>query len=76
MKPGKKKKGIERKHSEEHSEEHSEQDPPTGEYAWMNQQNSRGINNPSGIPSGLEDMSELDAIAWVRKNCKFAQGSH
>lgn len=65
------KKGIPRM---ENDAEHAEDDPPTSEYRWINKQNHP--SDPSkkdGVPPGLEDMSEIGAIAWVHRNCKFAK---
>jgi hypothetical protein len=52
-----------------------ESDPPNpDEYGWLNGENAKGNpENPEAIPGGLKDASELGAIAWVRKNCKFAR---
>ena len=51
-----------------------ESDPPNPEeYGWLNKENAKGgPSNPEAIPEGFKDASELDAISWVRKNCKFA----
>jgi hypothetical protein len=55
--------------------EHEESDPPTGEDQFSNEQKFIGSpSNYEGIPPGLQDMSELGAIAtWIRQNCKFAK---
>lgn len=54
--------------------DHQENSAPRGEYNWMNIQNSPGPGNRDGIPSGLKNLSRMDAIAWVHANCKFAFG--
>ena len=53
-----------------------ESDPPNpDEYGWLNGENAKGNpENPEAIPPGIRDASELGAIAWVRRNCKFARG--
>ena len=65
----KKKKGLPR------PDEHFENDPPTGEYRWLDGINTaRDPSDPDSTPSGLKGMSGIGALAWVRKNCKFAKG--
>lgn len=53
----------------------NETDPPTSEYLWVNQQNSIRPAKGDRVPSSLEGLSQLDAIAWVHANCKFAKKS-
>jgi len=69
--PRKKRKGLVRPDAD--NKEHYEKDPPTGEYQWLNGNKARDPSNPDCTPPGLKGMSELDAIAWVRKHCKFAK---
>lgn len=45
---------------------------PRDEYEWLNQQQATDPSNKEGIPQGLEGISELGAIAWIRANCVFA----
>lgn len=51
----------------------TEQDLPSNEYLGLVEDSEGGPDNPEGIPDGLRDISEMDAIAWVMKNCKFAR---
>lgn len=46
---------------------------PSNEYLGLVEDSEGGPDNPEGIPDGLRDISEMDAIAWVMKNCKFAR---
>ena len=66
-----KKKGLPRPENDE--KYHAENDPPTAEYQWLNSTKSRDPSDPNCAPAGLRGMSELDAIAWVKKHCKFAK---
>lgn len=51
----------------------SENDLPREEYQWLNGTKARDPSDPDCTPGPLKGMSELDAIAWVRKHCKFAK---
>jgi hypothetical protein len=53
----------------------SEKDAPSGEYSWLNQQKTGDPTDHSGVPGQLKGMSELDAIAWIKANCKFAKNN-
>ncbi len=63
----KNKKGLPRKPSLE-----SEKGLPSEGTQWLNGQKSGDPSDHSGVPSQLKDLSQMDAIAWVHKNCKFA----
>lgn len=45
---------------------------PTPEYQWLNGTKSGDPSDHSGVPSQFKGFSMMDAIAWIKKNCKFA----
>lgn len=62
-------KGIPRK-GDPHADEKA---PPKNEEQWLNSEKSGDPSDHVGMPKQLRGLSELDAIAWVLRNCKFAQ---
>lgn len=55
---------------------HKESDLPREEYTWLKQQDpsSGEHDNKEGMPPGLKDMSQTDAVSsWIIGNCHFAQ---
>ena len=50
----------------------SEAHLPDENTEWLNKEKSGDPSDHAGVPTQLKDMSEMDAIAWVLKNCKFA----
>jgi len=50
----------------------SEKDLPDAGNQWLNTEKSGDPSDHSGVPSQLKGLSQMDAIAWVHANCKFA----
>lgn len=73
MPKSKKRKGIPRPEAEIDEKDRAENDLPRKEYQWLNGTKARDPSNPDCTPGPLRGMSELDAIAWVHRHCKFAK---
>jgi hypothetical protein len=75
MKIKKKREKKKKREDLKYEQDRTDGSAPRPEEKWIGNVNAPGPSNPHKIPSGLTGISAdpESTIAWIEKNCKFAQ---